>query len=64
ESSNTIDPISVIIYDVNGKVVEQKQKLTAGQTIQLGALYRPGVYILDVTQGTQRKQLKLVKIPD
>jgi hypothetical protein len=64
ESSNTIDPISIIVYGVNGKVVEQKQKLTAGQTIQLGALYRPGIYILDVIQGTQHKQLKLVKIPD
>jgi hypothetical protein len=64
QSSNTVDPISIVVYSVNGKVVEQKQKLSAGQTIQLGALYRPGIYILDVIQGTQRKQLKLVKIPD
>jgi hypothetical protein len=64
ESSNTIDPINIVVYGINGNVVEQKQKLTAGQTIQLGALYRPGVYILEMIQGNQRKQLKLVKTPD
>jgi hypothetical protein len=64
ESSNTIDPISIIVYGVNGKVIEQKQKLSPGQIVQLGALYRPGLYILEMIQGHQHRQLKLVKIPD
>jgi hypothetical protein len=64
ESSNRQDEISIVVYSVNGKVVEQRQHLSAGQTIQLGGLYRPGVYILEMIQGNQRKQLKLVKIPD
>jgi hypothetical protein len=53
-----------VVYSINGKVVEQRQHLAAGQTIQLGALYRPGVYIIEMIQGSQHKQLKLVKIPD
>lgn len=64
ESSNTTDAINIIVYDVNGKVVEQRRNLAAGQTIQLGASYRPGIYILEMIQGTEHKQLKLVKIPD
>jgi hypothetical protein len=64
ESSNRQDEISIVVYSINGKVVEQRQHLAAGQTIQLGALYRPGVYIIEMIQGSQHKQLKLVKIPD
>jgi hypothetical protein len=64
ESSNTNDPINIIVYGINGKPVEMKQNLKAGQTIQIGSLYRPGVYILEMIQGRERKQLKLIKIPD
>jgi hypothetical protein len=64
ESSNTKDEISIIVYGINGKPVETRQHLKAGQTLTLGGLYRPGVYILEMIQGSQRKQLKLVKIPD
>jgi hypothetical protein len=45
-------------------VIEQRTNLSAEQTIQLGALYRPGVYILEIIQGTERKRMKLIKIPD
>jgi hypothetical protein len=64
QSSNTSDAISIIVYGINGRIVEAKQKLNAGQTVQLGALYRPGVYIVEMIQGKERKQLKLVKVPD
>jgi hypothetical protein len=64
ESSNATDGISIVVYNVNGKIVETRQHLFAGQTIQLGALYRPGVYIIEMMQGKERRQLKLVKIPD
>jgi len=64
QSSNTRDAISIIVYGINGRIVEAKQKLNAGQTVQLGALYRPGVYIVEMIQSKERKQLKLVKVPD
>jgi hypothetical protein len=63
-SSNTTDAISIIVYNVNGKAVETRTSLKAGQVIQIGGLYRPGVYILEMIQGKEHKQLKLVKIPD
>jgi hypothetical protein len=64
ESSNMQDEISIVIYDLNGKPVETRQHLKAGQTLVLGGLYRPGVYMLEMIQGNQHKQMKLVKIPD
>jgi len=64
QSSNTKDPISIIVYGMNGKVVETKQNLKAGQSLVLGGLYRPGIYVLEMIQGNEHKQLKLVKIPD
>ena len=64
ESSNTKDAITVIVYGVNGRAIEMKQNLSAGQTIQIGGLYRPGTYIFEMIQGNQHKQLKLIKIPD
>jgi hypothetical protein len=64
ESANRIDVINILVYSANGRVIEQRTNLSAEQTIQLGALYRPGVYILEIIQGTERKRMKLIKIPD
>ena len=64
QSSNTKDAISIIVYGMNGKVVETRQNLKAGQSLVLGGMYRPGIYILEMIQGGQRKQLKLIKVPD
>jgi hypothetical protein len=64
ESANRIDAINILVYSANGRVIEQRTNLSAEQTIQLGALYRPGVYILEIIQGTERKRMKLIKIPD
>jgi hypothetical protein len=36
----------------------------AGESVIIGGLYRPGVYVLEMIQGKEHKQLKLVKIPD
>ena len=49
---------------MNGRTVELLWNVTAGQTLQLGSKYRPGMYIVEMVQGTNRKQLKLLKQPD
>jgi trimeric autotransporter adhesin len=64
QSSNTVDAIAIVVYSVQARIIEQKQNLHASQTIEVGAQYRPGVYILEIIQGNQHKQIKLVKIPD
>ncbi|HNP54571.1 MAG TPA: T9SS type A sorting domain-containing protein, partial [Ferruginibacter sp.] len=61
QSSDARTAIGLMIYDVNGRVLETKTGLQAGQTIQIGAAYRPGFYIAELIQGTMRKQIKLIK---
>ena len=46
-----------------GRIIEQRILLNE-QTITLGDKYRPGVYLVKITQGDQSKQLKLIKLPE
>ena len=63
-SSNKQDKVQVRIMDMSGRVVQAFNNLSANQTIQVGASYRPGMYIVEMIQGENRKQLKLIKQPD
>jgi hypothetical protein len=64
KSSDREHKIQVRVIDAAGRVIQIFDNLSAGQVMQIGDRYRPGVYILEMIQGNQRKQLKLVKIPD
>jgi hypothetical protein len=64
ESADSKTPMIVRIIDLSGKVIEVKRALMAGQTLQLGANYRPGMYFIELIQGAQRKIVKVVKQPD
>jgi hypothetical protein len=59
--SNSTQGISVRVTDISGRLIEVKQSLFPGQTIQIGGAYRSGVYIVDVIQGNNRKQVKIIK---
>jgi hypothetical protein len=61
QSDNARDKIMVRVYDLNGHVQDGFTNLAAQQLIRFGANYVPGIYIIEMTQGAQRKQLKLVK---
>jgi hypothetical protein len=64
ESDNISQPISMNVVDVTGKLIEMRKNLVAGQTFQLGAAYRPGMYFVELLQGDRRRIVKLVKQPD
>lgn len=53
--------ISVMLIDVTGKVMEAKNNVKPGQFIKVGEWVKPGIYLLQVKQGLQSKQLTLVK---
>jgi hypothetical protein len=50
--------------DINGRTIEVRNNLNVGQTLRLGGDYRPGIYIIEMIQGNNRKQLKLMKQGD
>jgi hypothetical protein len=62
QSSDKQQKITVKIVDVNGRIVEVKENLYAGQVIEVGAKYTQGTYFAEVMQGTNRKVVKLLKI--
>jgi hypothetical protein len=61
QSAGNSATISVRLVDVTGKIWEAKNNLRPGQFIKLGERVKPGIYLLQVKQGLQSKQLTLVK---
>ncbi|MEJ7681703.1 MAG: T9SS type A sorting domain-containing protein [Segetibacter sp.] len=59
--NNRKELISMTVTDVNGRVIEKRNNLTAGPTLQIGSGYRPGIYFLQMLQGKARTQVKLLK---
>ena len=53
--------VSLKVTDMLGRVIEQKINLAANQTLRIGADYRPGIYLAELVQGLERKQVKLIK---
>jgi hypothetical protein len=63
-SNNTTDAISVRVMNQIGQIMEVRNNLTSGQTIQFGAAYRHGAYFAEVIQGSNRKVVQLLKQAD
>ena len=61
ESDNVKDMLSLRVVDVLGRVIEVKNNIRAGQTLQIGNNYKRGFYFVEVLQGNNSKQLKLIK---
>jgi len=60
-SGNYRQQISLRVFDISGKVKETRNNLQPDQTFKLGENYIPGIYLVEVIQGNQRKTLKLIK---
>jgi hypothetical protein len=61
QSSNTTDNVNIRIFDVNGRMVEEKLNIAYGSDIMLGNGYAAGVYIVRVMQGQSTQELRVVK---
>jgi hypothetical protein len=64
ESSDRNAKINLRVIDLSGRTVRIIPNLTAGQTVQLGSEYRPGIYFVEMIQGKSRTQTNLVKAID
>jgi hypothetical protein len=56
--------VDLRVVDALGRVIEARRGVAANSTLQIGAAYRPGIYIVEAVQGSQRTTLKLIKQPD
>ena len=59
--SNSNELLSVSVVNASGVVVERKTNLAANGVIEVGEKLNPGVYIIEVVQGSRRERLKVVK---
>jgi autotransporter-associated beta strand protein len=54
--------VHILVTDLFGKAIEAKEIAPGRNTIQLGNGYRPGVYLIEVRQGQDKKTVKLIKL--
>jgi uncharacterized lipoprotein YddW (UPF0748 family) len=55
-------PISIRVLNNSGQFVESRDNIAPNSTLRIGANYVPGIYYVEILQGTKRQILKLIKI--
>ncbi|MEJ7681430.1 MAG: T9SS type A sorting domain-containing protein [Segetibacter sp.] len=53
--------LALQVTDMLGHIVEVKTGLAEKGSVRIGQAYRPGVYLVTVVQGSERKTIKLIK---
>jgi hypothetical protein len=61
-SGRSTEKMQVRVMDIAGRTVQVFNNLSASQSLSIGASYRPGLYMVELVQGNERKQVKLVKL--
>ena len=64
QSTNTKEKIYIRIFDEYGRMIEWMNTTPNGKTIPIGNNYRPGVYIIEAIQGTNKTLKKVIKISE
>jgi hypothetical protein len=62
ETTENVEKINVKVIDLSGRILESKSNLTGEQTLRIGENLKPGVYFIQLQQGTEIRQIKLLKI--
>jgi hypothetical protein len=60
-NSDGAEKINIKILDVLGRTVESRNNLAGSQVVRMGNALQPGVYYMTVQQGSETKQVKLIK---
>lgn len=55
------DRASIKVTDLNGRIIETRTNIAANQLLKIGSNYKAGMYYVEVVQGGNKQQLKLVK---
>ncbi|MEO7265037.1 MAG: T9SS type A sorting domain-containing protein, partial [Ferruginibacter sp.] len=60
-SDNRVEVITLRVIDFQGRVMETRNGLRSGQTIQVGNNLRPGTYLIETVQGKDRRSQTIIK---
>jgi len=61
QGSNLKQQVSIRVYDISGRLLEEKENISIGQSLHLGDQYKAGTYIIEAVQGTRTVQTKVIK---
>ncbi len=61
-SSADPGPVTIRVFDLSGRVIEVHEKIASTGIIQIGNAWRGGEYLAEISQGDQRKVIKVIKI--
>jgi hypothetical protein len=61
QGGNDKEPVSIRLYDMSGRIIEERSNISTRQRFQLADQYKAGTYIIEAIQGTQRVQQILIK---
>jgi hypothetical protein len=59
--SADFSPVIIRISDVAGRTIESMKNVTSQSTLNFGEHYAPGVYVVEIVQGKQKKIIKVLK---
>ncbi len=59
--SSSNDDMNLKVYSITGQLVEERTALIYSGDITVGSNYAPGIYIVQVKQGENSQQIKVVK---
>ncbi|QNA45365.1 T9SS-dependent choice-of-anchor J family protein [Lacibacter sediminis] len=54
--------INLRVLDIQGRVLEQRSNISPTQRLTIGEGFHSGIYFAEITQGTDRKVIKLLKL--
>jgi|GEM_PF-4555888 len=60
--SNSSKTISIRLFDISGRVISTINKIQRNETVTVGSSLTGGTYIAEVSQGSNSKIVKLIKI--
>ncbi len=60
-STDKHERISLQVTDMMGRIIESRASVGAGEAIQFGSGYKPGVYFAQVAQGAKKVIVKVIK---
>ncbi|MEJ8818155.1 T9SS-dependent choice-of-anchor J family protein [Lacibacter sp. H407] len=59
---NPTEKANLRIMDIQGRILEQRTNINPSQKLIVGEGFRAGVYFAEITQGSERKVIKLLKL--
>ncbi len=59
---NPMDMVNMKVYNLLGRLVEQKTNLQTGQSFRIGQDYKLGLYLVEFSQGRDKEVLLLLKL--